>query len=88
MVKSKKWQPRQYDGFFLRCVACDQELSKDQHTKNGLCTECNRWSVQATYPDYLEGDLIEMQYKMWREPLGGEHIYEDVEKVYNGESND
>lgn len=71
--------------FYFRCVACNYKLATDQHCKTGLCGNCQSESNDSANPDHLLGDLVEMEYLMWKNPMGGEIFEEDADKEYNGE---
>lgn len=73
-----------YNGFFTRCVACNDTLSPEQF-KKGLCSECGGVVKRAAYQPYHEKDLYDMTYELWRNPMGRDDFDEDIEKDYNGD---
>ena len=71
------------NGFYFRCVSCNDSL--DTHYQRvGLCSICNRIVNKASNPDYIEEDNTFVEHMLWKNPMDGGMLGEDVEMDYQG----
>ena len=77
-----------FNGYSSRCSCCNVPMN-DERVKihNGqmddLCSSCRHVVDKAV--EFHDDDVVELEYEVWRAPMGNSLPFEDAEGEYQGE---
>ncbi len=78
---------KDFNGFYFRCVSCNDTLTKE-YQEVGLCSTCKTVVRNASHPDRIVTDNIFAEYILWSNPMDGGLNGEDAEEDYQGGNTD